>query len=77
MNLQGQGQALAKHQRIELEEDGDDDSDSDSDESRFRRTHKLTECLPSGKRKVYKISFDADEEAARKRQAEKLTKLSE
>lgn len=75
VRLQTEGQTLVRSQRIELEDE--EDSDDDSDESLFRKTHKLKECLPSGKNKVYKINFAADENAARQRHEEKLTKLSD
>lgn len=78
VRLQTAGQTLAPHERIELQdEEEEDDSDSESDESQYRRAHKLKECLSSGRRKVYRINFEADENAARRRHEERLTKLSE
>ena len=73
--LQTEGQELAPYERLNID-DEETDSDDDSDEKQFHKTHRLREQLPSGKRKVYRINFEADEVAAKKKHTERLFNLS-
>lgn len=77
VRLQTQGQETAEFERLTLKDDEETDSDDDSDEKQFHKTHKLHQQLPSGQKKIYRINFEADEVAAKKRHTERLYNLSD